>query len=250
MTDGSLGPRIADLQEQLKDSTQQLDCRVAEILAELGRAPVPVSGDAPPAANLQGALAGLEERITTALSKFPVAVASDGSGLAADLEDRLVALSDQLRVVDSRLAAIAPHLESLEQVPAGTGISADVIAETVGRLEERINEGMARSEQHFLEALAKLETSMAAGTAAPAAAPGATAPAQAATGTRDPKKIITALLAAVNSGDKQTIRRFVATEYAESALADRSVDDRIEVYLSFHEDAGELELRNIERSDD
>ena len=213
------------------------------------------SGEAAPAGGqgasiepIKQALAQLEERLTGAMSDLGARPESGAADLVT-LEDHLSALSDQLRCVDSRLGAVEPHLQALQERPAGDGASAEVLAETLGRLEESLTETVNKAEQRMLEAVADLETRLAAGIAPEPGATPARGQAARSTGTRDPQKLVKALLEAVNSGDSQAIRRFVATEYAESALADRGVEDRIEVYVSFHEDAGELELRHIEKSE-
>ena len=79
-------------------------------------------------------------------------------------------------------------------------------------------------------------------------------PAPAASGTaplaekKGPKQTVTALIDAINSGDPRLIRKFVASEYSESALMERRVKDRVDVYLSFHEEAGEVTLCHIDES--
>jgi hypothetical protein len=64
---------------------------------------------------------------------------------------------------------------------------------------------------------------------------------------RDPERLVKSLVAAINSGNAEIIRRFVSEEYAESALADGGVDARVEVYLSVHEEAGKIRLSEIEQ---
>jgi hypothetical protein len=66
---------------------------------------------------------------------------------------------------------------------------------------------------------------------------------------KGPKQVVAALIDALNSGDPKLIRKFVASEYSESALSERPVKDRVDVYMSFREEAGEVVLCHIDDSD-
>ena len=65
---------------------------------------------------------------------------------------------------------------------------------------------------------------------------------------KGPSEMVAALIKALNSGNPSAIRRFVAEEYSESALSERPVKDRVDVYLSFHDEAGEVVLCHIDES--
>jgi len=67
---------------------------------------------------------------------------------------------------------------------------------------------------------------------------------------RDPEELIQGLIEAINSGNADIIRKFVEEEYSESALADGGVDQRVDVYMSVHEEGGECRVVSFDTSSD
>jgi len=56
---------------------------------------------------------------------------------------------------------------------------------------------------------------------------------------------LAALLEALNSGQRDAIRDFIAAHYAQSALAQRSADERAVVYMEIFADSGGFDVRQV-----
>ena len=63
-----------------------------------------------------------------------------------------------------------------------------------------------------------------------------------------PDELVAALVQSVNTGDARVIRQFVADQYSDSALQERRVKDRVEVYMSFHDESGEVIVCDVDKS--
>lgn len=202
---------------------------------------------------LTATVARLEER----MSAGPVVVGGGGSRNAAqsaDLERNFRELRELFSTVAARIAGeIKPVLAAVQQKPqAGTVVIDSGFEERLAAIEQRLDAAAEKVEGRLGEVLAELKARGGTGGAIPrrrARVPANASPeAAAAGGEDDAQRLVNALIDAVNTADRQRIHDFILEEYSESTLVERSVEDRIEVYMSFHDEAGEVELHCIEES--
>ena len=261
---------LADLPRNLEDLRQE----VAGIAERIGREFEPVlaalerrhdrdpdSTDAAMASSgfgedlqqLTAMVARLDERMLAG----PVVAPGGGSKNAlqsADLERNFRELRELFSTVAARIAGeIKPVLAAVQQKPqAGAGTIDSGFEERLAAIEQRLDAAAQKVEGRLDEVLAELksrgETSGAI-PRRPARAPAnSSREGAAAGGENDAQRLVKALINAVNTSDRRRIHDFILQEYSESTLAEKSIDDRIEVYMSFHDEAGEIELQCIEES--
>ncbi|MHC4965644.1 MAG: coiled-coil domain-containing protein, partial [Planctomycetota bacterium] len=261
-------PVLASLQGRDQDADkltaviEQVDKRVADALSGLEGRGGQVDGEA--SARLSE-LAGSHEQLNTAVGRLEeqvsVALAGLGSptlpdeGQAAGVEQQLANVSEQLAALGARIANdVEPVLAVLQQREQDDGIE-----KSLADLRAQLSTITEHVDKRVADALSELD-GRAVGSGADAAAPKSKAgpkkqPAPAAAGAArpagktGPTRLVAALIDAINSGDPKLIRKFVAAEYSESALMERRVKDRVDVYMSFHEEAGEVVLCHVEDSE-
>jgi hypothetical protein len=195
----------------------------------------------------------LEEQVSAALTDLGSRTPPD-EGQVAGVERQLASLSEQLAALGTRLENdVEPILAVLQQRGQDDGIE-----KSLADLHAQLSTITEQVDKRVTDALSELDsrgqrTKRDAAARGPKAGP----PKKPASGPteetppgekKSPKQLIAALIDAVNSGDPRLIRKFVASEYSESALMERRVKDRVDVYLSFHEEAGEVVLCHLEDS--
>ncbi len=191
------------------------------------------------------------------MSAGPVVAGGGGSRNAAqsaDLERNFRELRELFSTVDASIAVeIKPVLAAVQQKPqAGADAIDSGFEERLAAIEQRLDAAAEKVEGRLGEVLAELKARGGTGGAIPrrpAKVPAkASREGAAARGEDGAQRLVNALIDAVNTGHRHSIRDFILTEYSESTLAERSVEDRIEVYMSFNDEAGEVELHCIEES--
>jgi hypothetical protein len=236
--------RVADALSGLEDRDGAVNEDAAARLAELAGSHE----------QLNSAVGRLEERMSVALADLEGRASPEGVS-AAGVERHLANLSEQLASLTARIEnEVEPVLAVLQQREQDDGIEKSLanlqtqlsaITEQVDkRVADALSELDSRGERSESDATARKSTG--GPQKQPGSAAGGKAPAAEKKG---PKRFVKALIEALNSGDPKLIRKFVASEYSDSALMERPVKDRVDVYLSFHDEAGEVVLCQIDESD-
>ncbi len=203
---------------------------------------------------------------------------AQSAGLTATIERHLDHIQEQVSAMGARLANFEmPSLGGGPPPQPGPSGGADVGEAVSGRLDElqkQLSLATERLDSRVSEILAAIEArpsaprpppeparAAAPAPVAPVAPPSTMSPGPGAApppkragssilsaGGADSRRLINSLLAAINSGSSTVLSEFIGREYAESSLAERGVEERVEVYMSFHEEAGEIGLKRIERA--
>jgi hypothetical protein len=262
-------PALASLQDQEQDTgkftavIEQVDKRVADALAGLEGQSTQVDGNA--AAQLSE-LATSHEQLNTAVGRMEEQLSGALAGLgsqappvdgeqAAGVERQLAIVGEQLKALGARIEnEVEPVLATLQQREQDDGVEkslADLRTQLAGiteqvdkRVADALSEVDSRGQGGAGDAAAGKATGGARKKSTPAAVSKAAPPER-----KGPKQVVAALIDALNSGDPKVIRKFVADEYSESALSERPVKDRVEVYMSFREEAGEVVLCHVDGTD-
>jgi hypothetical protein len=203
---------------------------------------------------LNSAVGRLEEQVSGALADRGSRSSPDGESLTS-VEQQLANLSEQLGALGTRIESeVEPVLAALQQREQDDGVEkslADLhtqLSAITEQVDKRVTDALSaldsRGERTQSDAAASESKGGPRKKSAPAGG-GKAEPAE----KKGPEWIVAALIEALNSGDLRLIRKFVAGEYSESALAERSVKDRVDVLMSFHEEAGEVTLSQLVDSD-
>jgi hypothetical protein len=197
----------------------------------------------------------MEEQLSGALAGLGSQAPPVDAEQAAGVERQLAIVGEQLKALGARIENdVEPVLATLQQREQDNGVEKSlaelhtqitVITEQVDkRVADALSELDSRGQGGAGDAAAGKTTGGSRKKSTPAAGGKAASPE-----IKGPKQIVTALIDALNSGDPKLIRKFVASEYSESALTERPVKDRVDVYLSFRDEAGEVVLCHIDSSD-
>jgi DNA repair exonuclease SbcCD ATPase subunit len=262
--EGEVEPALASIRDreqdsgQLNDVIEKVDKRVADALAGLelqgtqvdGNAAARLSELATSHEQLNSAVGRLEEQLTGALADVGSRTAPDGETVAG-VEQQLALVSEQLAALGGRIEnEVEPVLAALQQREQDDGVEkglADLHAQLSAiteQVDKRLADALSELDAHANQGDGDGKSKAGSRKKSSPAAKAKAAPSE----PRGPKAVMTAMLDAINSADPRRIRKFVGDEYSESALAERSIKDRVDVYLSFHDEAGEVALCHIDES--
>lgn len=247
--DGPADPQAPAALERDIISLKELLAGIAGRLDEqLERAPEPGASDPGLGGSISELREHVDDRLTEVLKRLDAGASAGGeapaaadellSGAIGRLEEHLSAVTDKMET------ALAQKQQSKE------------LEKSLADLQSQLAGIPDAVEQRVAAALRDLEVSGNGG-ATPRVTDGATSPQEKRSGPaptqpkpKSPKGFVTALIDAINTGDERAIRRFIGTTYSESALQERSIEDRVEVYVSFHEEVGTLTVCHIESTDE
>ncbi len=237
-----------DLREQLATIRTRLEDHVEPALLALrdqgGRSASDAAqqGTQPSGAQLDGlreqlaALTGrIERHVEPALSQL--AQGGGDAGRNGQVEQRLADLRAQMEAGFGRIERrLEPALTALES-------QADQAAEAPVALMQRVTELQQQVSEvrHLLEGRGQPATGPVVAEPERPFRPAPVLP------DTPSGKLVHGCLKAINSGNAEILRDFVADYYAQAALEARSVEDRVAVYLRIYEDSGGIELRRVEK---
>jgi hypothetical protein len=195
---------------------------------------------------LNSAVGRLEDRLSAAL----VGIANSETSIETDsgttVERELALVAERLAMLGAKMENdVEPVLAALQQRDPEDGIEKSLadLRSQLGAITEHVD-------QRVSAALSELGGREAPAATGGAAAPSPTAPAIKPTRQKKlpPDQLVTALVDALNTGDARVIRQFVAAQYSDSALQERRVKDRVDVYMSFHDESGEIIVCDVDTS--
>ncbi|MHC4447647.1 MAG: hypothetical protein ACYSXF_07705, partial [Planctomycetota bacterium] len=208
-----------------------------------GSAPAAQQGSPPSGAQLDGLreqLAVLTGRIERHLEPALAQLEKGGSGdtgLNGQLAQHIADLRGQMeagfgrieRQLEPALAALASHADHPGEAPIA-------LVQRVTELQQQVSEV-----RNLLEGQGQTATGPVLAEPERTARPAPVLP------DTPSGKLVHDCVEAINSGDAEILRDFVAEYYAQAALEARSVEDRVAVYLRIYEDSGGIELRRVEK---
>jgi chromosome segregation ATPase len=256
-------PADTGFEKGLAELREHVDTRVADALAGIdgqgpqvdGNAAARLSELATSHEQLNSAVGRLEEQLSVALADQGSSPPPPDAELAGGVEQQLARLSEQLAALGARIETeVQPVLASLQQREQDDGVEkslADLHAQLTAiteQVDRRVADALSELDSRGQGNAGEADAPKPKGGSrkqATAAADGKAAPPE----KKGPQQFVSALVSALNSGDPKHIRKFVADEYSESALQERPVKDRVDVYMSFRDEAGEVVLCHIDESD-
>jgi len=238
--------------KQLGAMVIRLEERVTTALDELaGRVP----HDRKQIDGMQRQLVAVGEQVAAVLDRQfelrPVADAP-GDGARDDnssrLDEQFDGLRQQLATLGERLGSLENSLGEMEFAVRPDNADAPGLDDKLEELQTQISAATEKMDMRLADVVSAMKASHAqppGATTAPATAPKRPRPA---THRKNltPGQLVKSLIDAINSGKPDTIRDFVIDEYAESALDERGVHTRVDVYMSVYEELGESRLIDLQ----
>lgn len=238
--------------KQLGAMVIRLEERVTTALDELaGRVP----HDRKQIDGMQRQLVAVGEQVAAVLDRQfelrPVADAP-GDGARDDnssrLDQQFDGLRQQLATLGERLGSLENSLGEMEFAVRPDNADAPGLDDKLEELQTQISAATEKMDTRLADVVSAMKASHAqppGATTAPATAPKRPRPA---TNRKNltPDQFVKSLIDAINSGKPDTIRDFVIDEYAESALDERGVHTRVDVYMSVYEELGESRLIDLQ----
>jgi chromosome segregation ATPase len=253
--DANVQSGLAELQQQLGSAVARLETQVSSVRTEVARELSKSHGDSAVAQlselttsheQLNSAVGRLEDRLSAALMDIASSETSIETESGSTVERELALVAERLASLGAKMENdVEPVLAALQQREPEDGIE-----KTLEDLRSQLSELTQHVDQRVSAALSQMGTQAAPPDGKAAAEAPAPAPAKKPVGRKKlpPDELVGALIESLNTGDQRVIREFVASQYSDSALQERRVKDRVEVYMSFHDESGEVIVTDIDKS--